>query len=114
MCGTNWRAISGVRKLLELGRTMTDAVGPPRRAGSRVNCTLSEQVCPQIQRLHRRGYTFCIWHDMDLIAELCDPIIVMAEGRVLTEGPMEAIRRDERVLEAYLGHSGVQETEVSR
>ena len=48
---------------------------------------------------------------MDLIAQLCDPIIVLAEGRVLTEGSMSTIRRDERVLEAYLGHSGAQETE---
>lgn len=108
----------GQKKLLELGRTMmTDAklvlLDEPA-AG--VNRTLMSKLARMIQRLHQeRGYTFCIIeHDMDLIAELCDPIIVMAEGRVLTEGPMEAIRRDERVLEAYLGRSGVQETEVSR
>jgi len=105
----------GQKKLLELGRTMmTDArlvlLDEPA-AG--VNRTLMGKLAGMIQQLHReRGYTFCIIeHDMDLIAQLCDPIIVLAEGRVLTEGSMSTIRRDERVLEAYLGHSGAQETE---
>ena len=58
-----------------------------------------------IRDLNRdRGYTFCIIeHDMGLIAELCDPVIVMAQGKVLTSGRMEDVRRDPRVLEAYLG-----------
>ncbi|MND01684.1 leucine/isoleucine/valine transporter ATP-binding subunit [compost metagenome] len=50
------------------------------------------------------GYTFfVIEHDMDLIARLCDPVIVMAAGRVLTQGKMADIRKDERVIEAYFG-----------
>ena len=44
-----------------------------------------------------------IEHDMDLIARLCQPVIVMAEGRVLTQGSMAEIRRNEAVIEAYLG-----------
>ena len=40
---------------------------------------------------------------MDMIARLCDPVIVMAAGKVLTMGAMEDIRKDARVLEAYLG-----------
>jgi branched-chain amino acid transport system ATP-binding protein len=58
-----------------------------------------------IRRLNvERGYTFCIIeHDMDLIADLCDPVIVLAEGKVLTQGPMSQVRRDARVLDAYLG-----------
>ncbi len=40
---------------------------------------------------------------MDLVTELCDPVIVLAEGRRLVEGPFAEIRRDPRVLEAYLG-----------
>jgi branched-chain amino acid transport system ATP-binding protein len=46
-----------------------------------------------------------IEHDIDLVLRLCDPIIVMSEGRVLTEGPPDAIRHDPRVLEAYLGRA---------
>jgi ABC-type branched-subunit amino acid transport system ATPase component len=44
-----------------------------------------------------------IEHDMDLVTELCDPVIVMAEGRTLVEGPFADVRRDPRVLDAYLG-----------
>ena len=44
-----------------------------------------------------------IEHDMDLIMNLCDPVIVMSEGKKLAEGRPEEIKRDKRVLEAYLG-----------
>ena len=40
---------------------------------------------------------------MDLIAELCDPVIVLAEGRVLTQGTMDQVRADDRVIDAYFG-----------
>jgi branched-chain amino acid transport system ATP-binding protein len=51
-----------------------------------------------------RGYTFCmIEHDMDFIGRLCDPVIVMAEGRVLAEGTIDEIKANEQVIEAYLG-----------
>jgi branched-chain amino acid transport system ATP-binding protein len=40
---------------------------------------------------------------MDLVTELCEPVIVMAQGRRLVEGPFSTVRRDARVLEAYLG-----------
>ncbi len=97
----------GQKKLLELGRTMmTDArlvlLDEP---GAGVNPTLLGKLAEMIRRLNQeRNYTFCIIeHDMDLIASLCDPVIVLAEGSVLTEGRMETVRRDPRVLEAYLG-----------
>ena len=51
-----------------------------------------------------RGYTFCmIEHDMDFISRLCDPVIVMAEGSVLFKGTAEEAKRDEKVIESYLG-----------
>ena len=58
-----------------------------------------------IQRLNReRGYTFfIIEHDMDLIGRLCDPVIVLTEGKVLMTGDMAAVRSDPRVQDAYLG-----------
>ena len=58
-----------------------------------------------IQRLNReRGYTIVIIeHDMDFIASLCERIIVLAEGAVLTEGTMATVRSDARVIDAYLG-----------
>ncbi|MCB1340442.1 MAG: ABC transporter ATP-binding protein, partial [Pseudooceanicola sp.] len=42
-------------------------------------------------------------HDMDFIGRLCDPVIVMAEGKVLAEGSAEHIMENEAVIEAYLG-----------
>ena len=97
----------GQKKLLELGRTMmTDAkIVFLDEVGAGVNRTLLNTVGDAIQRLNKeRGYTFCIIeHDMDLIASLCDPVIVLAEGSVLTQGPMDMVRNDPRVLEAYLG-----------
>ncbi len=58
-----------------------------------------------IIRLNKeRGYTFCvIEHDMDFIGRLCDPVIVMAEGRVLAEGTLDEIKANDDVIEAYLG-----------
>ena len=63
------------------------------------------KIRDMISELHRqRGYTFClIEHDMDLISSLCDPVIVLAEGTVLTQGKMEDVRRNPDVLDAYLG-----------
>lgn len=97
----------GQKKLLELGRTMmTDAklvlLDEP---GAGVNPTLLLKIRDMISELHRqRGYTFClIEHDMDLISSLCDPVIVLAEGTVLTQGKMEDVRRNPEVLDAYLG-----------
>ena len=44
-----------------------------------------------------------IEHDMDFISRLCDPVIVMAEGSVLFEGTAEEAKKDEKVIESYLG-----------
>jgi len=97
----------GQKKLLELGRTMmTDAklvlLDEPA-AG--VNRTLLRDIEAKIAWLNReRGYTFIlIEHDMEMIAKLCDPVVCMAEGKVLTQGAFSDVRRDPRVLEAYLG-----------
>jgi branched-chain amino acid transport system ATP-binding protein len=97
----------GQKKLLEIGRTMmTDSkVVLLDEPGAGVNRTLMGKLSEVIQKLNReRGYTFCIIeHDMELIAQLCDPVIVMALGKVLTQGTMDEIRQDDRVLEAYFG-----------
>jgi branched-chain amino acid transport system ATP-binding protein len=73
--------------------------------GAGVNRTLLNTIGDAIIRLNReRGYTFCvIEHDMDFIARLCDPVIVMAEGKVLAEGSIDHIKSNEQVIEAYLG-----------
>jgi branched-chain amino acid transport system ATP-binding protein len=97
----------GQKKLLELGRTMmVDAkIVFLDEVGAGVNRTLLNTIGDAIIRLNKeRGYTFCmIEHDMAFISRLCERVIVMAEGKVLVEGSAEAVRKDERVIEAYLG-----------
>ncbi len=97
----------GQKKLLELGRTMmVDArIVFLDEVGAGVNRTLLNNIADAIIRLNKeRGYTFCvIEHDMDFIAKLCDPVICMAEGKVLAQGTVEEVKNDERVIEAYLG-----------
>jgi branched-chain amino acid transport system ATP-binding protein len=97
----------GQKKLLELGRAM---MAQPKvvlldEVGAGVNRVLLGEIAGAIERLNReRSYTFLvIEHDMDLIARLADPVIVMAQGRVLSQGPMSEIRGDPRVIEAYFG-----------
>ena len=41
-------------------------------------------------------------HELSIMDEFCDPVIVLAEGRVLAEGTMQALRATEEVVEAYL------------
>ncbi|HOZ32095.1 MAG TPA: ABC transporter ATP-binding protein [Tabrizicola sp.] len=97
----------GQKKLLELGRTMmVDAkIVFLDEVGAGVNRTLLNTIGDAIVRLNQeRGYTFCvIEHDMDFIGRLCDPVICMAEGKVLAEGTVDQVKNDERVIEAYLG-----------
>ena len=73
--------------------------------GAGVNRTLLNTIGDAIIRLNEeRGYTFClIEHDMDFGGRLCNPVICMAEGRVLAEGTIEEIKANEQVIEAYLG-----------
>ena len=101
----------GQKKLVELGRTM---MAEPRvvlldEVGAGVNRTLLKEIAGAILRLNlHQGYTFCIIeHNMELISLLCDPVIVMVEGKVLTEGSAPVVQSDERVIEAYLGSGSV-------
>ena len=97
----------GQKKLLELGRTMmVDArIVFLDEVGAGVNRTLLNVIGDAILRLNEeRGYTFVvIEHDMDFIGRICDPVICMAEGKVLAEGTLAEIKANEAVIEAYLG-----------
>ena len=73
--------------------------------GAGVNRTLLRKIGDAIIKLNEeRNYTFClIEHDMEFVARLCDPVICMAEGAVLTEGTIDEVKNNEQVIEAYLG-----------
>ena len=96
----------GQRKLLEMARVlMTDpemVLLDEPLAG--VNPTLEAKLLERVHELREDGLTFLlVEHDMGVIMEHCDPVVVMHQGEVLVEGPPESVRTDERVLEAYLG-----------
>ncbi len=97
----------GQKKLLELGRTMmvNARVVFVDEVGAGVNRTLLNTIAGAILRLNQeQGYTFCmIEHDFEFISKICDPVIVLAEGKIIAEGRAEEIRENDRVIEAYLG-----------
>jgi branched-chain amino acid transport system ATP-binding protein/neutral amino acid transport system ATP-binding protein len=96
----------GQKKLLEIGRAL---MSKPRMilldepvAG--VNPSLAEEIAHHLRSLRDEGMTFLvIEHHMDIVAQLCDPVVVMAEGRVLTEGSFAEVAADPAVQEAYMG-----------
>jgi branched-chain amino acid transport system ATP-binding protein len=97
----------GQKKLVELGRALMSGARiillDEPAAG--VNRTLLREIAATIAALNREdGITFLvIEHDLDLVAELCDPVHAMAEGRVIASGTMAEVRNDPAVAEAYLG-----------
>jgi ABC-type branched-subunit amino acid transport system ATPase component len=96
----------GQQKLLELARVlMTEpSLILLDEPAAGVNPTLLEILIQKILALHERGITFLIVeHNMDMVMSICNPIIVMAQGRIIFEGPAAAVRADRRVVDAYLG-----------
>jgi branched-chain amino acid transport system ATP-binding protein len=96
----------GQKKLLELARALMaePALVLLDEPGAGVNPVLMARLLDAVRAENRAGRTFLvIEHDMDLVAKLCHPVIVMSQGRKLTEGAFEHIRHDENVLEHYFG-----------
>ncbi|HYM32461.1 MAG TPA: ABC transporter ATP-binding protein [Candidatus Cybelea sp.] len=96
----------GQKKLLEIGRALMAApklilLDEPI-AG--VNPALAAELAEHLLSLKRDGITFLVVeHDMDAIARLCDPVVVMSEGRRLVSGRFAEIAEDPRVQDAYMG-----------
>lgn len=100
----------GEKKLLDLGRMM---MADPDlvlldEPGAGVPPSMQQKVNDYVKRLRDENETtfFVVEHDMNVIMNLCDPIIVMVEGTKLTTGTPEEIKSDEEVREAYLGEEG--------
>ena len=106
----------GQKKLLELGRTMmVDAkLVLLDEVGAGVNRTLLKDLGTAILRLNKeKGYTFCmIEHDIDFISRMCDPVIVMSEGSVLFEGSSDEVKKNDKVIDSYLGRSNQKTMDV--
>ncbi len=68
-----------------------------------VNPTLTRRIEEHLQQLNGDGLTMLmVEHELGVVDRLCDRVIVMAQGKVISEGTMETLRRDQGVLDAYL------------
>lgn len=100
----------GQRKLLEMARALM--VDPEvimlDEPTAGVNPALTQSLLEHITGLRDSGKTVVfVEHDMDVVQEISDWVIVLAEGRVIAEGPPEVIAKDPAVIDAYLGaHHG--------
>jgi branched-chain amino acid transport system ATP-binding protein len=99
----------GQKRLLELARTM---MAEPEmilfdEPGAGVNPSERKTLADRIRQLvSEKGITvLLIGHEMELVMDICNPIVVMERGKKLTEGTPEEVASDPRVLEVYLGGS---------
>lgn len=96
----------GQRKLLEMARAlMTDpelVMLDEPMAG--VNPALKQSLLGHVKSLRDEGRSVLfVEHDMDMVRDISDWVIVMAQGKVIAEGPPDTIMSDQRVIDAYLG-----------
>jgi ABC-type branched-subunit amino acid transport system ATPase component len=103
----------GQKKLLELAYVL---VADPKlmlldEPAGGVNPTLIDHLADRIRALNRQGKTFLIVeHNMEFVMSLCARITVMESGTTITSGPPDQVRSDPRVLDAYLGGDGGEES----
>lgn len=96
----------GQRKLLEMARAlMADpelVMLDEPMAG--VNPALKQSLLGHVKALRDEGRTVLfVEHDMDMVRDISDWVVVMAQGRVIAEGPPDSVMSDTRVIDAYLG-----------
>jgi ABC-type branched-subunit amino acid transport system ATPase component len=96
----------GQRKLLEMARAlMADpelVMLDEPMAG--VNPALKQSLLGHVKSLRDEGRTVLfVEHDMDMVRDISDWVIVMAQGKIIAEGPPESVMADQRVIDAYLG-----------
>jgi len=98
----------GQRKLLEMARALmvepTMVMLDEPMAG--VNPALTQSLLQHVTGLRDQGMTVLfVEHDMDMVQEISDWVIVMAEGAIIAEGPPQSIGENQAVVDAYLGGS---------
>ena len=96
----------GQRKLLEMARALMSKPSmvmlDEPMAG--VNPALTQSLLGHVKDLREQGMTVLfVEHDMDMVRDISDWVIVMAQGKIVAEGPPEAVMADPAVIDAYLG-----------
>ena len=106
----------GQRKLLEMARALmvepTMVMLDEPMAG--VNPALTQSLLGHVKDLREQGMTVLfVEHDMDMVRDISDWVVVMAQGRVVAEGPPDTVMADPAVIDAYLGshHDAPLDTE---
>jgi branched-chain amino acid transport system ATP-binding protein len=95
----------GQRRLVEIMRTL---MAEPKlllldEPAAGIHPRLVRRIVRYLEELRAEGLTMLlIEHELSLVERLCDPVIVMAQGKVIAEGPMREIRSHEHVVAAYL------------
>lgn len=98
----------GQQKLVEFGRV---CMRDPKvilldEVTAGVHPNIRQIILGAIQRLRKTGITFLvIEHDMEMVKEICDRLVVMDQGRIVAEGDFDTIARDSNVQKAYLGRT---------
>jgi neutral amino acid transport system ATP-binding protein len=96
----------GQRKLLEMARALmvepTMVMLDEPMAG--VNPALTQSLLGHVKDLRSQGMTVLfVEHDMDMVRDISDWVVVMAQGRIVAEGPPDTVMADQAVIDAYLG-----------
>ncbi|MDH4247666.1 MAG: ATP-binding cassette domain-containing protein, partial [Deltaproteobacteria bacterium] len=96
----------GQKKLMEIASAL---MAEPRfilldEPAGGINPALLEQIIERIKLLNKQGITFLIVeHNMEMVMTLCNPVIVMAYGKLLVQGPPREVQNNQLVLDSYLG-----------
>src|SRR3954449_11501604 len=96
----------GQRKLLEMARALMSApkVVMLDEPMAGVNPALTQSLLGHVKDLREQGMTVVfVEHDMDVVRDISDWVVVMAAGKVIAEGPPESISQNQAVVDAYLG-----------
>ncbi|MBI4341204.1 MAG: ABC transporter ATP-binding protein [Candidatus Omnitrophica bacterium] len=96
----------GLQRRLEIARALASepSLMLLDEPGAGLNPTEKQQLLQLIGRLKGRGLTvILIEHDMSVVMPVSDRVVVLDDGKVIAVGPPEAVKRDPRVIEAYLG-----------
>ncbi len=96
----------GQRKLLEMARALmvspTMVMLDEPMAG--VNPALTQSLLGHVKDLREQGMTVLfVEHDMDMVRDISDWVVVMAQGKIVAEGPPDVVMADQAVIDAYLG-----------